>query len=361
MTNLSEQAAATLTVPVICERWDCIVSTLVFSPYQLSSYFLFYGSLALSACMTVCAASCKQGGLQGSRFATQRSSIKTNKAKKEQCQDPWNQRPGSGPGFVPRGWVRFAGAGGLSAEKSVWSLCMQHASSSRPLKSACFCPLHNLIEFFEQLIRMHFVSKRVGEGGRQKCPHPEFHRRATGRPTWLATGGNDGHERAKSIASMHVFELWQLFANLMTMAGRSRIPLRPRTLWWSSLCCQLPRWEKREWVEEEKLFVSWNLIFFCDFINFDYLHFAVISVWVNVHTVCLRWINAITWHDLNSKKSWNALRCKTSYFHILWTVEQTFQLRSLHVYSVHLDVAFSLSDHITASASADCRSHDDQN
>lgn len=136
---------------------------------------------------------------------------------------------------------------------------------------------------------------------------------------------------------------------------------RPRTLWWSSLCCQLPRWEKREWVEEEKLFVRWNLIFLCDFINFDYLHFAVISVWVNVHIVCLRWINAITWHDLNSKKSWNALKCKTSYFHILWTVEQTFQLRSLHVYSVHLDVAFSLSDHITASASADCRSHDDQN
>lgn len=167
MTNLSEQAAATLTVPVICEGWDCIVSTLVFPPCQLSSYFLSYGSLALSACMTVCAASCKRGGLQGSRFATQCSSIKTNKAKKEQSQDPWNQRPGSGLGFVPRGWVRFAGAGGLSAERSVWAFVCSMPPYPAPLKSACFCPLHNLIEFFEPLICMHFVSKRVGEGGRK--------------------------------------------------------------------------------------------------------------------------------------------------------------------------------------------------
>lgn len=299
---------------------------------------------------------CRGHGLLHSVAPSRRTKQRRSSAKTPEIKDQVQDR------------ALFQEAGSVLLVQGVWVLkkvsgafvCSMPPHPA-PLKSACFCPLHNLIEFFEQLIRMHFVSKRVGEGGRQKCPHPEFHRRATGRPTWLATGGNDGHERAKSIASMHVFELWQLFANLMTMAGRSRIPLRPRTLWWSSLCCQLPRWEKREWVEEEKLFVSWNLIFFCDFINFDYLHFAVISVWVNVHTVCLRWINAITWHDLNSKKSWNALRCKTSYFHILWTVEQTFQLRSLYVYSVHLDVAFSLSDHITASASADCRSHDDQN
>lgn len=299
---------------------------------------------------------CRGHGLLHSVAPSRRTKQRRSSAKTPEIKDQVQDR------------ALFQEAGSVLLVQGVWVLkevsgafvCSMPPHPA-PLKSACFCPLHNLIEFFEQLIRMHFVSKRVGEGGRQKCPHPEFHRRATGRPAWLATGGNDGHERAKSIASMHVFELWQLFANLMTMAGRSRIPLRPRTLWWSSLCCQLPRWEKREWVEEEKLFVSWNLIFFCDFINFDYLHFAVISVWVNVHTVCLRWINAITWHDLNSKKSWNALRCKTSYFHILWTVEQTFQLRSLYVYSVHLDVAFSLSDHITASASADCRSHDDQN
>lgn len=196
----------------------------VFPPCQLSSYFLSYGSLALSACMTVCAASCKRGGLQGSRFATQRSSIKTNKARssaktpeiKDQVQD----------------WALFQEAGSVWLVQGVWVL--KEASGAfvcsmppypAPLKSACFCPLHNLIEFFELLICMHFVSKGVGEEDRN-APHPEFHRRATGRPTWLATGGNDGHERAKSIASMHVFELWQLFANLMTMAGWSRIPLQ---------------------------------------------------------------------------------------------------------------------------------------
>lgn len=95
-----------------------------------------------------------------------------------------------------------------------------------PLKSACFCPLHNLIEFFEQLILMDFVSKRVGEGGRQKCPPPRIPQESNRKANMIGHRGNDGHERAKSIASMHVFELWQLFANLMTMAGRSRIPLQ---------------------------------------------------------------------------------------------------------------------------------------
>lgn len=266
MTNLSERAqlAATLTVPVICRGWDCIVSTLFFPPCQLSSYFLSYGSLALSACMTVCAASCKRGGLQGSRFATQRSSIKTNKARssaktpeiKDQVQD----------------WALFQEAGSVWLVQGVWVLkevsgafvCSMPPYPA-PLKSACFCPLHNLIEFFEPLICMHFVSKGVGEGGRQKCPPPRIPQESNRKANMIGHRGK-WWTRASQKHSIHA-RVW-IMAALCKFDDNGRVvedPSANRGHVHSGglhFGVSFPAGRNGNKLRREKLFVSWNLIFF---------------------------------------------------------------------------------------------------
>lgn len=108
------------------------------------------------------------------RTKQRRSSAKTPEIK-DQVQD----------------WALFQEAGSVLLVQGVWVLkevsgafVCSMSPHPAPLKSACFCPLHNLIEFFEQLILMDFVSKRVGEGGRQKCPPPRIPKQQEGQHDW---------------------------------------------------------------------------------------------------------------------------------------------------------------------------------
>lgn len=118
------KAATTLTTPVISVRDE----TLIHRRFQhICRHFFFLlsifpsfpvglcGGLALSVgvCVRVCALT--QTGWAGRGHGSPARldpSRGTKQGEKEQCQAHWNQRPGLGLGFAPKGWTHFGGAGG---------------------------------------------------------------------------------------------------------------------------------------------------------------------------------------------------------------------------------------------------------
>lgn len=148
---------------------------------------------------------CRGHGLLHSVAPSRRTKQRRSSAKTPEIKDQVQDR------------ALFQEAGSVLLVQGVWVLkevsgafVCSMPTHPAPLKSACFCPLHNLIEFFEQLIRMHFVSKRVGEGGRQKCPPPRIPQESNRKANMIGHRGK-WRTRASQKHSIHA-RVWIMAA-----------------------------------------------------------------------------------------------------------------------------------------------------
>ena len=239
------KAATTLTAPVISVRDETLIHRRFqdicrhfFFSFLLSIFPSFpvglCGGLALSVgvCVCVCVCVCvrvcalTQTGWAGRGHGSPARldpSRGTKQGEKEQCQAHWNQRPGLGLGFAPKGWTHFGGAGGLwelegggGGEELKTIIKSTTASEDRagwerwlkPLRAASLLvpPLWSLLTFVLYITWSDIWKANLyafceqGVEGEGRHRHPEFHRGADRKVNTIGHRGKQGgHKQAKSI------------------------------------------------------------------------------------------------------------------------------------------------------------------